>query len=74
MNVTENCLSAAQSAIAAYFTAVLSRTRRPLFCEVTLHAQCGVLLAESFQLGPLGLGQIPVRGLPGFSGFLHPFA
>src|SRR3954466_4675840 len=38
MNVTENCLSVAQSAIAAYFTAVLSRTRRPLFLRS--HAPC----------------------------------
>jgi hypothetical protein len=31
MNVTEYSVSAAQSAIAAYFTAVLSRTRPQLF-------------------------------------------
>jgi hypothetical protein len=39
MNVTENCLSAAQSAIAAYFTAVLSRTRRQLRCESPDHTR-----------------------------------
>src|SRR3954465_3246253 len=39
MNVTEYCLSVAQSAIAAYFTAVPSRTRR-LFLRN--HAPCAV--------------------------------
>jgi hypothetical protein len=37
MNVTEYSLSAAQSAIAAYFTAVLSRTRPLLRCESAGH-------------------------------------
>src|SRR3954471_18195348 len=44
------------------------------FCEVTLHARGGVFLAEPFQLGPLGLGQVLVGNPPGFPGFLHPFA
>src|SRR3954453_6068142 len=39
MNVTEYCLSVAQSAIAAYFTAVLSRTRRPLRRESPDHTR-----------------------------------
>jgi hypothetical protein len=63
MNVTEYSLSVAQSAIAAYF-----------FCEIALHAQRGVFLAEPFQLGPLGLGQVLVGNPPGLPGFLHPFA
>src|SRR3954451_23922066 len=39
MNVTEYSFSAAQSAIAAYFTAVPSRTRRQLRCESPDHTR-----------------------------------
>jgi hypothetical protein len=43
-----------------------------VFCEITLHAQCGVLLAEPFQLGPFGLGQVLVGNPAGFPGFFSP--
>ena len=31
-----------------------------IICEVTLHSQDGVVLAEPFQLAAFGLGQVPV--------------
>ncbi len=74
MNVTEYCWSVAQSAIAAYSRLFLREPGCNFICEITLHLERADFLAESFQLGPFGLGQILVGNPSGFPGFLHPFA
>src|ERR687886_328827 len=47
---------------------------RYFFCEITLHSQDCVLLAETFQLSPLGLGQLLVLTRVPLFGFAHPLA
>src|SRR5512144_3346478 len=68
MRVTEKAPESAQSAIAAKITAFLSRTRSPLFCELDLHPEFGVLgvlvlefAPKADQLHPLGLAQRLIR-------------
>jgi hypothetical protein len=55
MNSTGKSLESAQSAIAANFTACLSRTKSLLFCELGLRIELGVLGSQSFQLGAFGI-------------------
>src|SRR5829696_9157197 len=50
MNATGSSSEAAQSAMAANFTAFPSRTRSLLFCELHLHLQLGVLRPRVLQL------------------------
>src|SRR5215212_9438897 len=72
MNVTGYSLSAAQSAIAAYFTAVLSRTRLLLFLRnhapsAGLRFLCGVVPAQPVhsRTDPCqGFVRSPVRSSP----------
>src|SRR5512144_1872593 len=83
MRVTEKAPESAQSAIAAKITAFLSRTRSPLFCELDLHPEFGVLgvlvlefAPKADQLHPLGLAKRLIRRgcrLMSLTRFLHPF-